>query len=53
MHGARGGAPKGNAHNLKHGRETGAAKAERKRVSALLKASRATVADMLGACRHV
>jgi uncharacterized protein YjcR len=43
MHGAGGGAPKGNRNALKHGGYTGEAVAERRAVRALLKAAKGTL----------
>jgi len=48
MHGARGGAPKGNQNALKHGRETAAAKAEREQLRELLRAASVTIAGIVG-----
>ena len=47
MHGGKSpGAPKGNKNAYKHGRRSGAAMAERKALSALIKRSREMVGDM-------
>jgi hypothetical protein len=40
MHGARGGAPKGNQNALKHGRYTAEAMSYRRRLNALARAAR-------------
>ena len=41
----RGGAPKGNGNALKHGRFTAEAKAQRRQITALLRAARRLMAD--------
>jgi hypothetical protein len=46
MHGARGGAPKGNSNGFKHGMASAQAKAERRQVRELLKFASATLADL-------
>ena len=46
MHGARGGAPKGNDNALKHGQYTGEAVGQRRELRAILRTARKTLADL-------
>jgi glucans biosynthesis protein len=49
MHGARGGAPKGNRNAFKHGMASALTKAEAKLMRELLQSSQATLAAILAA----